>query len=97
MHRHSTKWLNTRNDNNLNAKIETEMEFAKDKFGRYNSMHEAYAVIKEELEEFWDGVKVDDPDPSELLQVVATAKRALIELCESGRGDFTTKGKNVPV
>ena len=58
------------------------------KFGQYHSMHEAYAVIKEELEEFWDSVKANDPDPIELLHVCATARRALLELCAMGRREM---------
>ena len=60
-----------------------EMHFGLNKFGEYHSMHEAYAVIKEELDEFWDGVKENDPDPKELLQLAATAFRGYIELCNT--------------
>lgn len=33
----------------------------------------------------WDSVKENDPDPKELLQVCATARRAILELCEIAR------------
>ena len=85
MERHKNRWLTTYNDSALDQAIRIEENTGEMLFGRYNSMHEAYAVIKEELEEFWDSVKKDDPDPKELLQVIATAKRALLELCELGR------------
>ena len=68
--------------------IMTEMYKGETNFGAYNSMHEAYAVIKEELDEFWEGVKNNDPDPIELLQVAATAQRAMIELCARAREEI---------
>ena len=49
-------------DNDINL----EMFKGKKKFGKFTSMHEAYAVIKEELDEFWESVKGNDPDPKEL-------------------------------
>ena len=49
-----------------------------------NSWHEAYAVILEELEEFWEEVKKKKPDPQrieeELRQVAAMAVRAQLDL-----------------
>jgi len=71
-----------------NMEIDVELHKGRKKFGSYNSMHEAYAVIQEELDEFWDGVKADDPDPVELLQVAATAKRAMVELCNQAREEM---------
>jgi len=65
--------------------IREEYRRGVEKFGEYNSMHEAYAVIKEELDEFWEGVKKDDPDPMELIQVCATAYRAFVELVGYGK------------
>jgi hypothetical protein len=55
---------------------------------RLNSPHEAYAIIKEELEEFWDIVKLKSNDPSydktfmrdELIQIAAMAIRTILDL-----------------
>jgi hypothetical protein len=55
---------------------ETHREFA--------SWHEAYAVIAEELEEFWESVKQNRPDMDELLQVAACCQLAIKELGNTG-------------
>jgi hypothetical protein len=64
--------------------IKTEQARGVNLYGEYHSMHEAYAVIKEEFEEFWDSIKRNEPDPEELIQVIATARRALCEYYERG-------------
>jgi hypothetical protein len=61
-------------------KIVEEIARARGKHPPFHSHHEAYAVIKEEFEEWWDSVKMDDPDPKELLSVAAMAVLALMEL-----------------
>lgn len=62
------------------TKIQGEVEYARGIHPRFNSHHEAYAVILEELEEWWDSVKADTPDDSELISVAAMAIQTLIEL-----------------
>jgi len=57
-----------------------ECEKARKKHGPFHSTHEAYAVIKEELEEWWDTVKADEPDDDELVSVAAMAITAIVEL-----------------
>jgi len=47
------------------------------KRGDFHNKHETYAVLLEEVEEFWESVKKDRPDFVELLQVAAVAIRAL--------------------
>lgn len=43
--------------------VETEMQAAKAKYGTFNSTHEIYAVLQEEVDEFWDLVKMkSEPD-----------------------------------
>lgn len=37
--------------------IKKEVQFAESKFAAYNSSHEGYAIIAEELDELWDLVK----------------------------------------
>ncbi len=75
----------------VDEEIRKEQRYGLAKFRRYASMHEAYAVIKEELEEFWNSVKANNPDPEELLHVCATARRALLELCEKRRQEDEAK------
>lgn len=62
--------------------IREEWERARQKFPRFNSPHEGYAVIKEELEELWDAVKADDYPQGykEALQIAAMAFSYLMEI-----------------
>lgn len=60
--------------------LNKEMEFAVEKFGSFNSTHELYAVLLEELEEFWDSVKKNEPSSYELIQVAIVAIRGYEEL-----------------
>jgi hypothetical protein len=57
--------------------------------GNYQSRHEAYAVILEELDELWDDIKADEKDNGckEALQVAATALRYFIEFGGTGEND----------
>jgi len=84
MKRH-TNWAAQIDEDVVDLEIRTEQLRGQKKFGNYNSAHEMWAVIQEEVDEFWDSVKANDPDPRELLQICATARRALLELCEQGR------------
>lgn len=60
-------------------------------WGPFNSLHEAYGVLMEEVEEFWAHVKVNqkkrdlDATRKELIQVAAMAAKA-IECIDAGRG-----------
>jgi hypothetical protein len=65
--------------------IQAECDRARQKHPPFHSTHEAYAVILEELEEWWDSVKEDKPDDAELMSVAAMAILAIVEL----------RGKNV--
>lgn len=61
-----------------------ELSRATGKYGPMNSAHEAYAVILEELDEFWNEVKKKEPDlekmRKELVQVAAMAMRAIHDI-----------------
>ena len=63
-----------------------ELEKAENLHGAYNSYHEAYAVILEELDEFWEIVrqKTQDRDDRkayiELVQIAVTAWRTARDL-----------------
>ena len=73
-------------------KIQKEIDHADKKYGDFNSTHEVYGVLMEEVEEFWELVKtntiITDQIPeyksaamiSELTQIVAIAQRAIYQL-----------------
>jgi hypothetical protein len=67
------------------AEIEEEIEHARTCFPAFHSQHEAYAVILEELDEFWDKVRRDEDGRDELIQVAAMAVAAYRE-CYDKRG-----------
>ena len=77
-------------------KIGEEYKKARKKHPPFHSTHEAYAVIREELEEWWDSVKRDEPDDCELIQIAAMCLSAIVELqgktvndyYEVGNGNF---------
>lgn len=52
------------------------------KFPGFNSGHEGYAVLKEEVDELWDAVKAKDMSQArkEAIQVGAMALRFLMDL-----------------
>lgn len=62
--------------------IEKELLRANNTHPLFNSKHEGYAVIKEELEEMWDEIKKRNPVnfrvQSECVQVAAMAIKLLI-------------------
>lgn len=79
--------------------IATEYMDAKRKFPVFNSLHEAYAVIKEELDEFWEVVKGKDTNRTErakeeILQAAAMCLGVLVEFPKPERtpkhGTWTT-------
>lgn len=75
------------------ADVEREIRRSREQNGPFNSLHEAYAVILEELDELWKQVK-RNPDKrdrgaiyGELVQIAAMAACAAVEqtmLAESG-------------
>ena len=67
-------------------KVWCELKRATSKFGPFNSAHEGYAVIKEELEELWDFVKINNTNEArkEAVQVAAMAIRFLIDIHQIG-------------
>ena len=70
-------------------KIELEYHSAAHKFPKFNSAHEGYAVIKEELDELWELVKKSkqsgpnqfSEQQYEAVQVAAMSLRFLVDLC----------------
>ena len=66
--------------------IITEYSEASLKFKPFNSTHEGYAVIKEELDELWDCIKNKGCESEEMkkeaIQVAAMAYRFLKDCCD---------------
>jgi hypothetical protein len=67
--------------------VEIEMRKARIKYKPFNSTHEGYAVIKEELDELWDlvkknkGYKINDLQmKKECIQIAAMAVAFVIDL-----------------
>ena len=85
--RHKNLWVNLSNIDDVNYQVGIEMRKSKGKFGRFSSHHELYAVLKEELDEFWDSIKRDDTDPGELLQIIAVATSGLLQICDEVRAE----------
>ena len=71
--------------------IEDELELAMSKHEPFNSPHEAYAVILEEMDELWEEVKANNGTThrgvSEAVQIGAMAARYLADLCEQDAAD----------
>ena len=69
------------------VEVELELERATRKFGKFNSAHEGYAILLEEVDELWDEVK-KKPDNrfildmrKEAIQVAAMALRFARDIC----------------
>lgn len=62
--------------------IAAEARSAREKFAPFNSSHEGYAVIAEELDELWDDVKANDVAHAieEAVQVGAMALRFIADM-----------------
>jgi glutamyl-tRNA reductase len=67
--------------------VEEELDKATDTWPNMASAHEGYAIIKEELDELWEEIKLNpskrnvDRLRSEATQVAAMAIRFLKDLC----------------
>lgn len=61
--------------------VKEELEQATSRYGRFNSPHEGYGVILEELDEMWDEIKFDNVPKArqEAVQVAAMAIRFLMD------------------
>lgn len=78
--------------------VAAELERARAKHGDFNSGHEGYAVILEELDELWDEVKAQHVDlvalRKEAIQVAASAMRFIEDVCDRDPRSFS--GKPIP-
>lgn len=63
------------------ADITQELHSSTAKYGQFNSTHEAYGVIKEEVDEMWDECKKNDLKAmrAEAVQVAAMALRFILD------------------
>lgn len=70
------------------TEVEEEVIFAARKFPEFNSAHEGFAVLKEEVDELWEEVRAKQGtrDPGKLrkeaVQVAAMALRFILDVCE---------------
>lgn len=68
------------------SNVRSEFLSASNKFGKFNSYHEGYAVILEELDELWDEIKSKSYNKSnmekESIQIAAMAIRFIYDLEE---------------
>lgn len=72
--------------------VENETITASQNWPPFNSAHEAFAVLKEEVDELWECVKVNQKKrdlekmKKEAIQVAAMAVRFASEVCNESRG-----------
>jgi hypothetical protein len=70
----------------LLEEIAQEVERAQDMHAPMHSLHEGYAVLKEELDELWDEVRMKHPDferaRKEAIQCAAMAVRLVLDVVE---------------
>ena len=63
--------------------VREEVERAHSKYGKFNSLHEAYAVLLEESEEFWETLRRKEPagrSREEAIQVAAAVVAMIQDL-----------------
>lgn len=76
----------------LLVKTSLECQQAMDNWPPFNSAHEGFAVLKEEVDELWDHVKTNQKKRDieamrkEALQVAAMALRFAVECCDEVNG-----------
>jgi hypothetical protein len=74
------------------AMVDQEVKRATTAFPPYNSAHEGFGVLLEEVDELWDHVKTNqkrrdiDLMRTEAIQVAAVALRFVIDVCTEERG-----------
>ena len=74
------------------VQVGAEVAAAEAKFGPFNSAHEGYSILLEEVDELWAHVKVNqkrrdlDAMRQEAVQIAAMAVRFVRDVCDGGRG-----------
>lgn len=71
--------------------VKKEFEFATNEWEGFSSLHEAYAIVLEELDELWEEVKAEQKDHSkikhvrhEAIQVATMSIRLIFDCCKKG-------------
>lgn len=66
----------------VNMQLKNEIIDASTKFPPFNSAHEGYAIILEEVDEMWESIKENDLQNAkeEAIQVAAMAIRFLLDV-----------------
>jgi len=86
--------MNTENEHfyQIGLDIGNELRSSMDKYPLFNSAHEGYAVILEELDELWDEIKKRKPDRekmrAEAIQVGAMAMKFILSMENGWKSDF---------
>ncbi len=64
------------------TQVVEEYDRATTKFGPFNSAHEGYAIILEEMDELWEGIKRNDGSnmEEEIIQIAAMAIRFYVDV-----------------
>lgn len=89
---------------NFPAAVALELERARLAHPNQRSVHESYAIILEELDEFWDEVRKRKPDPADLMreivQVAAMCQRCaedvIAPMLPASEPDLTLTGEPAP-
>lgn len=74
------------------ADVEREIKKAETRWGPISTAHEGYSILLEEVDEFWDHVKMQQKDRDlkkmrdELIQVAAVAIRVAHSVCNEING-----------
>ncbi len=72
--------------NSMLEEIKIEYLSARTVKGEFNSLHEGYAIIKEEFDELWEEIKLKNPNQlnlqKEAVQVGAMVLAFLVELVQ---------------
>lgn len=55
--------------------------------GPFSSTHEIYAVLQEELDKYWDSVKLKDPDPTYLISLASATIDATLNIALKAKED----------
>lgn len=71
--------------------IDFEFKFATSKYPKFNSRHEGYAILQEEVDELWDEIKKNHSKDEEAMkkmrkeavQVAAMAMRFIYDCCDT--------------
>jgi len=83
---HQDVWFAT----TICMEVRDELASAIEKFPPFNSAHEGYAILSEEVDELWDEVKNNKHDDGakqrkEAIQVAAMAIRFVLDISDKGK------------